>query len=539
MLARLSPRTERLAGAIALFVLPFALYLPHLGGRFYWDDLHLVRDHPLLHAKDGYWRVFATELLEGAGYPKTQFYHPIPLLSLWLQYRISDAIAWLRFANVAFHALNVVLFARVLERLGLKRATILVLAAAFAIHPLAVEPVMLICGRHDTIAVTFALLALCTQPFDGEPVTPRRALGRSAVVALSVLLAFISKEALVAAAPIAVVFMALSARLGKTPRSLALLCAAPVVGLLGAFAIRRAIGISAASDQIQAPLRDHAVNLGSILGEYSRYILTFSHGTTTRIFVPYGFGGAAAVLALAAAAFALATWSSRPGLRDRGGWSAPSRVLFGLLWATLSLGPHILSMPVLGMWGNRYGYFPSMGLLLCIGSIAEVALERWPRARLGAAALALMALGVVWRTEVFARAWYDGVSLFAADVAAEPENPLAHYHLGVETERLYGCERAVGSFQEAARLAPQYWRAVHNVGGCLIRLKRYEEAIKPARRAVTLDPNSRTSLENLALAQLRGGKPEAAQTTIARGLQRFPESRVLAELAREAGMIGP
>jgi tetratricopeptide (TPR) repeat protein len=522
---------------LAVIAAPLVLYGPHARGSFFWDDIHLVRDHPLLRADNGWYRVFATELLEGAGYEKTQFYHPIPLLTLWLQFRISTAFIWLRFVNILFHTINVALVALVLARVRLSIGAVALGAAAFAVHPLGAEPTMLLCGRHDTIAVTFALGALLVGPLAASATTMGQHVLRSVLVGLFCMWAFISKEASVAAVPLVALATCLSyvvAVHGPSVRRTAIACAAPFCGLGAAWVLRHELAISGASAQLYASPAEHLRNYGTLLGEYGKYAVLFTNGTTTRIFVPYSLGTSAAVVAgWGALLVGAATWVRME--RRQAGWGPASRVFLGLCWFLLGLSPHLLSLPMLGMWGNRYGYFPTIGLVLSLASLAEVAVLRLrpmlQKALVGACGLPmLLAAG---NTASLARTWHDGVALFESDTVLEPENHLAHYHLGVEVERVAGCEAALPHFWRATVLKPDYARAVHNVAGCLIRLGRFQEAEGFAIQALALAPTNRGSMQNLLMVQLRMGKIEEARKTLARGLELYPQLEMFQAVRRD------
>ncbi len=536
--ATMEPKWSTMAGLYPYFVpvvLLGAIYLPHLAGDYFWDDLHLVRDHPLLHASNGWYRVFATELLEGAGKEKTQFYHPVPLLTLWLQFRVSDAFAWLRFGDVVIHAGVVVLFAEVLRRFGLRKPTIALTASAFAVHPLDVEPVLLVCGRHDTLGVVFLLGALVLGPLGQPPPDSRRAeLLRALGVGLLVMLAICSKEACAGGIPM----LALAAWLAPgAPRDrLARLvrCTPPFAGLALALLVRRALAISGHSDQLFAPVATHALNYGTILFEYARYALLFRNGTVTRVFEPLPMIAAIAVIGLAAVLVGIAVRAvHRRG--EVAAWTTDRRVLLGLVWFLVSLGPHILSLPVIGMWGNRYGYWPTLGLLLAEASLVEAILvERDVRLRNGVVGAFALIVGLVTiATTRIARTYQNGVTVFGADVEREPRNPLAHYHLGVEIERDAGCEAALPHFQTAVEISPDYTRATHNVAGCLVRLRRFDEALDPAKKAVIGSGGSIGSIKNLVLAQWGSGHRAEARAVLKRGRVMYPASDVLRELDAE------
>ena len=523
----------RLYPYVVPVVLLGAIYLPHLSGDYFWDDLHLVRDHPLLHASNGWSRVFATELLEGAGKEKTQFYHPIPLLTLWLQFRVSDAFAWLRFGDVVIHAVAVLLFAEALRRFGSRRPTIALAASAFAVHPLGVEPVLLVCGRHDTLGVAFLLGALVLGPL-GRATSQRAALVRALGGSLLVMLAIWSKEACAGGVPM----LALAAWLAPdAPRPwLARIarCMPPFAGLALALLVRRALAISGHSDQLFAPIVTNARNYGTILFEYARYALLFRNGTVTRVFEPLPVAGALAVVAFASLLVGLAVRAvHRSG--EVTTWTTERRVLLGLVWFCVSLGPHILSLPVIGMWGNRYGYWPTLGLLLVEASLVEAILvDRDARIRTGVVgAFGLIIALVTVATTRIARTYHDGVTVFGADVQREPRNPLAHYHLGVEIERVAGCEPALPHFQTAVEIDPDYTRAMHNVAGCLVRLRRFDEAVEPAKKAVVGSGGSVGSIKNLVVAQWGSGHRAEARAILKRGRVMYPDSDVLRELDGE------
>jgi tetratricopeptide (TPR) repeat protein len=107
--------------------------------------------------------------------------------------------------------------------------------------------------------------------------------------------------------------------------------------------------------------------------------------------------------------------------------------------------------------------------------------------------------------------WRDGETLFGADVAQEPDNPFALYHLGVSIERRAGCANAVPLFQRAASLQPNTWRPWHNTAGCLLRLGRWDEASVAAATAVKLRPQHPGSLLNFGLVELHEGHLEEAK----------------------------
>ena len=82
-----------LAFLILAAVLLGASFGPHLRGEFVWDDIYLVEGNQALFRADG-WRVLVLHDLWGpvTGKP-SQLYHPVPMLSLWLQ-GMARSVPW-------------------------------------------------------------------------------------------------------------------------------------------------------------------------------------------------------------------------------------------------------------------------------------------------------------------------------------------------------------------------------------------------------------------------------------------------------------
>lgn len=135
----------------ALFVfgraLPFPLLRSWDDGRFLIDD-ELVT-HPSLEALRAIW----TE-------PHFEAYHPLHLMSYWLDVPWLGAVGW------SVRATSLLLFVGVgfamlawLRALGIGRFAALLATIAFVVHPVQVELVVWGTGRKDVLAELFGLLA--------------------------------------------------------------------------------------------------------------------------------------------------------------------------------------------------------------------------------------------------------------------------------------------------------------------------------------------------------------------------------------------
>jgi tetratricopeptide (TPR) repeat protein len=207
-----------------------------------------------------------------------------------------------------------------------------------------------------------------------------------------------------------------------------------------------------------------------------------------------------------------------------------------MVWFLISLSPHVLSLPLLGLWGNRYGYFPLLGLLTVLAAGVS-ALERAPLA------LARRALLVaLWccaglslaQTSSAAALWRDDLTLYAASVRADPRDGRALYHYAHAVRRRSGCGDAVALFSQAVDLDPSYPRAQRNLAGCLLDLGQPRLAVGPAQRAVALEPSVASHRYNLGAALALSGQRELGISELRRALELDPThasaQRLLARL---------
>ncbi len=108
---------------------------------------------------------------------------------------------------------------------------------------------------------------------------------------------------------------------------------------------------------------------------------------------------------------------------------------------------------------DRYTYLPSLGWALLAGGVvaaAGLALTsgrgRILPAALAAVVIASLGAGTWRQTE----RWHDGVTLWRHALSLNPASGIAHANLGGELIHAGRIAGAVGEFQEAIRLRPNY-----------------------------------------------------------------------------------
>jgi len=521
---------DRRGSSLAAFlilavVLLGASFGSHLRGDFVWDDVYLVEGNQALFRADG-WRVLLLHDLWGpvTGKP-SQLYHPVPMLSLWLQgISHTHSLIGFRLANLALHGLCAGLLWLFIVRRGVGRGAALAAAAVFLVHPSVTEPVMWITGRHDSLGLAFMLAAMLLWPVAGRGIWLR-----SSLAGLATAIAFLCKEQFVVLPVLLLVYTVVGTRgqsngLSGLRRWLILLL--PSAALAAVLFWRSHLGIRLGSDELERGFVRQLVCYATILWHYGAQLLSFGDSATLDPFIPFGAWSATGVLAILVALLSVLA---------RAWWREPARFalpLLGVSWFCVSLVPLVAAVPQIGFYGNRYAYSPLGGLTVAaVGLLAPLA-GRGRLLRLWIAAGVALPAMLVLSTSSAAGNWGSDLSLYRADLLRDPNNGIAHYHYGYAVLRRRGCGEALPSFLAATRLAPGYARGWHNLAGCLENLGRAADAIEPARRAVELEPDNARNQYNLAVALAARGDVTGATRALQECLVLEPSFEPAQELLK-------
>lgn len=486
---------------------------------FIWDDDVLLTDNPLVHAPDGWWRLWVTGQM-----PQ---YFPITWTSFWLEWRLwGKHPTGYHVTNILLHITGCLLLWRVLARLKIPGSWWA--ALFFAVHPVNVESVAWISERKNLLALVFFLAAW--RAYLGFEAAPTRTRYLAAVGWF--ILAVLSKSTAVVLPAVLLV---------STWWQCHRLSGRDCLRLAPMFVIGLAAGLVSIGLEANRPAPDglgyvqepaHPVawlqGLGHAIGFYlGKALWPVGLAPLYRHVHPdpaRGWDYLPTLLCLVAAAL---LWWKRHG---------PLRPVFvAAIFYVITL------MPVVGL-GNLLSWraAPRADHLQHMSLIAAVALvagggTRYLPARWGtvAGSAVVVALGVLtwqqgtiyrdaltyWEAAVralpgSARAHYNlGVAHLEQRryaeaelhlqqaVAIRPTHALAHFNLGlvrVATDRLAA---ARDSFETAVRLAPHRAEFRYNLAKTLAREGRWAEAVAQYEAAFALPPSSRTSGEFDAQAQ--------------------------------------
>ncbi len=142
---------------LCLVIITFLIYAPALQNQFTnWDDSVYVSTNPYITSlsKENITYIFTNRIAAN--------YHPLTIISLALNYRISKLSPFSYYlVNILFHLFNILLVYRLVVLFpGKNRNMALFCAALFAVHPMHVESVAWISARKDVLYTFFFLSGL-------------------------------------------------------------------------------------------------------------------------------------------------------------------------------------------------------------------------------------------------------------------------------------------------------------------------------------------------------------------------------------------
>ena len=434
-------------------------------------------------------------------------WHPLT----WISYLVDAQLFGMNagafhLVNVLFHAASTVLLFLALFRMTHQPWRCAVVAGVFALHPLHVESVAWISERKDVLSTFLEMIALLLYVRYVERPTVRRYLPVFLAFALSVM-----------AKPMLVTFPFVLLLLDYWPlhrvqwpprwpqerwvllEKAPLLLASLVASVL-TFLAQRSYGAVASLQHVTLAAR--LANAAIAYVTYIRQALWPANLAALYPEAPPAPASAALALItlLAVTGAVLAFARMRPYLRT--GW----------FWFLGMLLP-VIGIVQVGVQAraDRYMYVPLVGLTVAIVWTAADWLERHPALKGAVAALAVTLLlafaAGTWRQAAY---WKDSRTLFEHTLAITDRNYIMRNNLGVVLARQSDVRGAIGQYQEALAINPEYPEAHANLGHELLLVGQFEAARPHLEDALRLKPGlTNAHLDLGVLAAARGNYQEA------------------------------
>ena len=208
-------------------------------------------------------------------------------------------------------------------------------------------------------------------------------------------------------------------------------------------------------------------------------------------------------------------------------WCAPRRpwLATGWFWYLGTLVP-VLGLVQVGSqaMADRYTYVPLIGLFIMLcWSAPNFALKPWILRMItcAAACVGLVVCAALSRVQV--SCWKDNETLFRHALDETRDNWLAHNDLGVALQQRGSLQEAIGHYEQALQIKPDYAGAYNNLGVALQQTARLREAIVDYEQALRLQPDYVEAFYNLGTALQREGRVQEAIRSYEQTLRLRPD----------------
>jgi protein O-mannosyl-transferase len=446
-------------------------------------------------------------------------WHPLTLLSHAIDSQLygTQNAAGHHLTNVVLHAAVVVLLFIILWRMTGNLWPSVFVAAVFAVHPLRVESVAWIAERKDVLSGLFFMLTLAAYlNYVRRPFSRARYL----LVAVLFALGLMAKPMLVTLPFVLLLLDYWPLRrltlLGDCPNfrpsengtvpfdaaadspsagglrpywnrlrsSVCWRVVAEKIPLFALAALSCVATMLAQRDAMAAlDVAPLSLRIGNALVAYIAYIKLFFLPTGLAVLYPYPYDGLPLWQVLASAAvlvgISLATWLGRRRL---------PYLFVGWFWYLGMLVPVIGLVQVGGQaLADRYTYLPQIGLCIAIAWGAAGLAVAWPYRRWAFAAASLLIVAALMAGAFRQTAyWRDSLTLWQRALDCTEENSVAHNNYGMALIKNQHVEEAVGQFQKATSISPNFTMPVNNLISSLKASGQYDEAIAAQQKAQLL-----------------------------------------------------
>jgi Flp pilus assembly protein TadD len=495
---------------LLLVVVTVAVYWPLRGHGFieYDDEGYIVKNYYLQPGITG----------ENIAWAMTTGYlanwHPLTWMSHMLDYQLfglNPAAHHLH--SLALHLLTSIFLFLLFKSMTRSDWIGLFVALVFAIHPLHVESVAWASERKDTLSALFAVMTIgAYKLYTNSPVSKHYV-----IVLLLFFMGLLAKPMLVTLPFVLLLLDYWPLRRMAIPsnedvgKSFSFLLFEKVPLLVLSLAV--SIVTFVVQRQAGAVSALHALTLGTRLSNgvvaYMVYLGKTFWPSNLSVFYPYNESAVEFPMNLIAVSLLLAitVWAI---LQRRSG----PYLLVGWFWFLGMLVP-VLGIVQVGSQAlaDRYMYLPMIGLSIMTGCFVAEATRHWKfqKPLLGAGFVAL-ALVLALLSAKQLRYWKDGQTLFEHALTISEKNWMAHYTLGVVSERRGNLRDALVHFERAAELEPRLPVVQLSLGDLLQQLGEYERSIPHLVAALQKEPTLDKAHVLLAVALTKAGKNDEALT---------------------------
>ena len=497
---------ENLAFLVISILWVFALYWNALNAPFIYDDLDQILNNPAL----ANWHTFVHRFLLAPVAFNADFrgsgglsYRPVYWITLALDRHLWQLNpAGFHLTNLFLHIANGVLAFRLLRRLNVS----LIVAASASILwqalPIHAETVAWISGRAYSLSTLFLLLSL---------LLASRYLHTSKPLPLALYFfttaaALLSHELGLLAIPLTL--LVAWATPNAKRRSILTLSATAILSIILYFTLKHLVAPQTESGP--AAIKSFAL----IFWKYVLWIITPIHmsverstSTPPNTFSPAAIAAWIGLAALIAAIVLLR--KSRPTASA------------GLLWLLMALIPFCGLVFIYQGMAERFTYLASMGLALCIASLA-LSLPKQTR-NIASVLIVLWLTWGIYRLHTRVLDWTDPVALYSHSLEANPNSPTLFYNLGYSLREKGDIVQAEQAYRSALQLQPRYHQALTSLGDIYAQQHKTVLAQQAYLHALALKPDDTSTVLNLGVLYQQIGALTLAEQQFRRAIALSPK----------------
>lgn len=463
--------------AALLAIIVLLLFAPSLSYPFSsWDDTRFIAHNALLSEATP---AAAIDCLRTNSVEGERLYIPLTYLSFLAERALFDLRPGASHGiNLLLHLLNTLLLFCGLRKLGLLRGAFAG-ALLFAVHPLQVEAVAWAMGRKDLLAASFALIALLL--YHRHLRQPSRWL--RALVFANFAAAILAKPAMITF-PALLLLLDWQARGHLRPRDIIAKIPEAFVCLLILYVH---LTMPASAESAAPPLVDRLIAIPGVLaGWAARFTLMMP----VNPFYTWRDSGDLRSLLGGCLLIALLLTLCVVSLRSSQRWLAGG-VAFMIIAGAPAIG--VILQYRIFITGDRYGYFPLIGLYFLLAKFANAGGPARLAVLLGATVAGTLAIPAV-------HAWSSNIQIWETALGYDDQNVTAHNNLALAYVEADRPADARSQFRAGLAVEPDNTGLLANLGRLLLDEGDARAAVPVLQAVLRQHPNSFRTLKNLAEA---------------------------------------
>lgn len=494
---------------VVLAIAAVALFPMLRNGFTNWDDLLYVTNNKLLHqlSWDGLKAIFSTPLVSN--------YHPLTVLSLALNYQISELEPFgYHLTSLVFHLFNTwLVYVFIMKLSSRKHWVALFVALIFAIHPMHVESVAWVSERKDLLYTMFFLLSMIVYLDYIE----RGGVKKLLLIGLLFMLSLLSKPAAVV---LPVVMLLLDYYHQRKFTTKVILEKIPYIALSVIFGI--------VAIQIQSQKAIASLDVYSFIDRiqfagfgFLWYLIKFFAPFSLSALHPYPVGELN-ILYMVAPFISAGLLAYLVFFRKSRLWTFS--ILFYLV--TIALVLQLLSVGT-AVVAERYTYVPYIGIAFLIGMgldrlISNANSDALKKGIVGIVVLICLGFGALtfMRTQV----WENSEVLWNDVLKKYPESHRAWTNRGLYFYEMKQYKKAFDDIDQGVQFKPNFVTGIEWRGKTAYQIKNYKQALEDANLFTKYKPNSWAAHLDKAKALGALKRNTASEKSFSRALALNPNS---------------